>query len=199
MQHNSPRRGRWQIRITIILLSATLIVRAEEVTFLSKQAKDAQTQYQNKISEIKKAAATQMAQAKKKYIAALSDAQKAVQAKDLDEAMRIRDTVKQLTEEEKENQKLPQPVVDPRRSLESRLAGTKWNEEKPGVVWTFDKDGTVVTTDGREGKWAAISGTTILSVFTNGWIDQLQFDENLTKVRDIHGHLADPWQAKRAN
>ena len=141
-----------------------------------------------------------MTQAKNDYIAALAEAQKTAQSNDLDEALRIRDAVRQLSDKEDEAERLvAEQAAKPRRSLESRLAGTKWNEDKPGNIWTFNRDGTLTTSDGREGKWAAINGTTVISVFTNGFVDRLEFDENLTTVSDTHAKLGDAWKAKRAN
>ncbi|MGD0770835.1 MAG: hypothetical protein ABSB42_21845 [Tepidisphaeraceae bacterium] len=91
------------------------------------------------------------------------------------------------------------PAQESRRILESRLAGTKWHEPKPGVIWTLNKDGTCIISDGRTAKWAAINSTTILLVVNDGWVDEWQFDGDLKTIHDLHAELADPWVAPRAD
>ncbi len=91
------------------------------------------------------------------------------------------------------------PAQESRHILESRLAGTKWHEPKPGVIWTLSKDGTCIISDGRTAKWAAINSTTILLVVNNGWVDEWRFDDDLTTIHDFHAELGDPWVAPRAD
>jgi hypothetical protein len=190
------------IGASIIVVSAALAAESDVAAkFQLPWAQSAQTQYQDNLNKIETEALSQMAVAKAKYLAALQKAQiGATQTDNLDEALRIRAEINRL-KEQPDGEFIPSVQAEDgfkaRQSLESRLAGSQWNEAQPGVIWTLNADGTVKTNDSRLGQWAAISGSEILLKLNTGFVDYWQFDDNLTTISDLHGGLGNPWQSTR--
>jgi hypothetical protein len=64
-------------------------------------------------------------------------------------------------------------------------------------MWTFDRDGTVTTDHGDNGKWAATGAATILAKYDNGFCDEWKFDEELASSHCGAGKPSSFYQATR--
>ena len=62
----------------------------------------------------------------------------------------------------------------------------------------FNADGTMSREDGAAARWAAMGDRTVVVVYENGWVDVLEFDDGLTKVRASVGKLSEHWDGRRA-
>jgi hypothetical protein len=151
--------------------------------FKTRQARDAMATYAGAAERLGREYQEKLSVARKTCLAGLTTAKEvATRAGNLDEAIRIRDTIAKLQAEAPAAPAADGgrgPLVTARENLTRQLAGTVW---EPGVGKGFrlNADGTVTGGD-RAGpaSWAALDGSVVAVRWPDGWVHTYAFDEKL--------------------
>jgi hypothetical protein len=151
--------------------------------FKTWAARDAMTTYSAATNKAAREYQDKLAIARKACIASLNAAKDdATKAANLDEAVRIRDTVTRLQNEAAAVGAAAAPKAAPlagRERLAARLAGTAW--DTAGKPYRFNADGTMTVgvPNSAPWQWAAIGDHEVVVRRADGWTERYTFDDDL--------------------
>lgn len=181
--------------ILLLVLFATPLA-AEEPGFTSKPAKDAYKSYERDVAKARKAYDDAVEAARKEYEQQVSGTQKSYKEelieaakgsadkRDFDEVARINAEVKRMESLE------PGATLDPVEALRRKVAGTKWTW-RDGITVSFEDSGVIEMSDGKKGRWEAVSENEVFVKWQNLWHYTFDFEKRTYESRPYYVSTSD--------
>lgn len=150
------------------LMLASAAVLAQQVSgFKSTGAKLAQTRYENTLKELDRDYQRKVTAARQDYINELKDLQKeATQSNNLDEAVRIREAIRDMEGQQKVARVVVAEATNPQAAgaerLREQLSGTTWKTLVGTAAFADDGIYKRNPDDGEDGRWVPVSSRAVV-------------------------------------